>query len=79
MYKKFCKLILPSIQAACLSCVIAKAITDQEAKRTFILNQKLSREWSLIHNVTWSLAGNSFASVTYGGYTLITSLMAISR
>lgn len=36
-------LIFRPFKAACLSCVIAKAVTDQEAKRTFILNQKLSR------------------------------------
>lgn len=39
----------------------------------------INREWGLLHNITWSSAGNSFANITYGGFTLITTLMLIAR
>ncbi|XP_055383370.1 uncharacterized protein LOC129613374 [Condylostylus longicornis] len=63
----------------CIACVITKNLTDQEARRIQLRNQKYSREWSLLSNVTWSREGNAFASVTYGGFTLITALLLISR
>ncbi|GAB0091138.1 uncharacterized protein DMENIID0001_059470 [Sergentomyia squamirostris] len=78
--KPFKRILIKVVElGACVSCVITKALTDQEAKRVFILNQKLSREWSLLHNITWSSAGNAFANVTFGGYTLVTALMVLSR
>ncbi|XP_058831442.1 uncharacterized protein LOC131690021 [Topomyia yanbarensis] len=64
---------------ACVSCVIAKIITDHEARRVFVRNQKLSREWSLIHNITWSTGGNAFTNIVYGGYTIVIALMLITR
>ncbi|XP_058459771.1 uncharacterized protein LOC131435664 [Malaya genurostris] len=63
----------------CVACVIAKIITDHEARRVFVRNQKLSREWSLIHNVTWSTGGNAFTNIVYGGYTIVIALMLITR
>ncbi|KAJ6645380.1 hypothetical protein Bhyg_00586 [Pseudolycoriella hygida] len=63
----------------CIACVITKALTDLESGRVFLRNQKLSREWGLLHNLFWSQSGNAFANVTYGGFTLIIALMLISR
>ncbi|XP_037032680.1 uncharacterized protein LOC119071750 [Bradysia coprophila] len=63
----------------CIACVVTKALTDLESGRVFLRNQKLSREWGLLHNVFWSSSGNAFANVTYGGFTLIIALMLISR
>ncbi|XP_055312513.1 uncharacterized protein LOC129574470 [Sitodiplosis mosellana] len=63
----------------CIACFVTKVITDLEARRVFLRNQKYSREWSLLHNITWSSAGNTFANITYGGFSLITTLMLISR
>ncbi|XP_059622566.1 uncharacterized protein LOC132265806 [Phlebotomus argentipes] len=78
--KPFKRILIKLVElGACISCVITKALTDHEAKRVFLLNQKLSREWSLLHNITWSSAGNAFANVTFGGYTLVTALMVLSR
>ncbi|XP_031632508.1 putative cyclin-dependent serine/threonine-protein kinase DDB_G0272797/DDB_G0274007 isoform X2 [Contarinia nasturtii] len=63
----------------CIACFVTKVITDLESRRVFLRNQKYSREWSLLHNITWSSAGNTFANITYGGFSLITTLMLISR
>uniref|UniRef100_A0A1W7R514 Secreted protein n=1 Tax=Aedes albopictus TaxID=7160 RepID=A0A1W7R514_AEDAL len=64
---------------ACVACIITKIITDHESRRVFVRNQKLSREWSLIHNVTWSSGGNAFTNIVYGGYTIVIALMLITR
>ncbi|XP_062560681.1 uncharacterized protein LOC134224982 [Armigeres subalbatus] len=64
---------------ACVACIITKIITDHESQRVFVRNQKLSREWSLIHNVTWSSGGNAFTNIVYGGYTIVIALMLITR
>ncbi|XP_058066896.1 uncharacterized protein LOC131216426 [Anopheles bellator] len=63
----------------CVACVITKIITDHESRRVFVRNQKLSREWSLIHNITWSSGGNAFTNIVYGGYTIVIALMLITR
>ncbi|XP_065087654.1 uncharacterized protein LOC135709276 [Ochlerotatus camptorhynchus] len=63
----------------CVACIITKIITDHESRRVFVRNQKLSREWSLIHNVTWSSGGNAFTNIVYGGYTIVIALMLITR
>ncbi|KAF5283607.1 hypothetical protein FQR65_LT13813 [Abscondita terminalis] len=55
-----------------IACLIAKRITDDEASRLFLYLQKLSREWSLLNNVTWDKVGAAVADATYGGYVIIT-------
>lgn len=55
-----------------LACFITKRVTDDEASRLFLYLQKLSREWSLLNNVTWDKVGSAVADATYGGYILIT-------
>ncbi|XP_063695870.1 uncharacterized protein LOC134827219 [Culicoides brevitarsis] len=69
--------ILELIGCAC--CLIAKGITDLEEGRIATRNQKLSREWSLLNNVTWDGSGNTFVNITFGGYLIITALMTIVR
>uniref|UniRef100_A0A182JZW3 Uncharacterized protein n=1 Tax=Anopheles christyi TaxID=43041 RepID=A0A182JZW3_9DIPT len=68
-----------AIPLGCVACVITKIITDHESRRVFVRNQKLSREWSLIHNITWSSGGNAFTNIVYGGYTIVIALMLITR
>ncbi|KAK4873713.1 hypothetical protein RN001_013073 [Aquatica leii] len=55
-----------------IACLVAKRVTDSEATRLFLYLQKLSREWSLLNNVTWDKVGAAVADATYGGYVLIT-------
>lgn len=62
-----------------IACAICKRATDVEAYRLSLYLQKLSREWSLLNNVTWGSFGASFADATYGGYTVITTILLIGR
>ncbi|KAK5641551.1 hypothetical protein RI129_010098 [Pyrocoelia pectoralis] len=55
-----------------LACLITKRVTDDEASRLFLYLQKLSREWSLLNNITWDKVGSAVADATYGGYIIIT-------
>ncbi|KAF5306869.1 hypothetical protein FQA39_LY00099 [Lamprigera yunnana] len=55
-----------------VACLTAKRVTDDEASRLFLYLQKLSREWSLLNNITWDKVGSAVADATYGGYILIT-------
>uniref|UniRef100_A0A336KEM6 CSON008587 protein n=1 Tax=Culicoides sonorensis TaxID=179676 RepID=A0A336KEM6_CULSO len=63
----------------CGTCLVAKGVTDLEEGRIATRNQKLSREWSLLNNVTWDGSGNTFVNITFGGYLIITALMLIAR
>ncbi|GJQ81816.1 hypothetical protein Trydic_g357 [Trypoxylus dichotomus] len=63
----------------CIACLTCKRITDDEASRLFLYLQKLSREWSLLNNVTWDRIGSAVADATYGGYIIITSALLIGR
>ncbi|KAJ3645961.1 hypothetical protein Zmor_023577 [Zophobas morio] len=65
--------------ASTVACLIFKSITDDEASRLFLYLQKLSREWSLLNNVTWGSVGAAVANVTYGGYFIITAALFIGR
>ncbi|CAH1973780.1 unnamed protein product [Acanthoscelides obtectus] len=60
-------------------CLIFKRVTDDEASRLFLYLQKLSRQWSLLNNVTWSRVGAAVADATYGGYLIITAALFIGR
>lgn len=37
------------------------------------------REWGLLHNITWTNAGNAFTNVTFGSYAIIILLLGINR
>lgn len=37
----------------------------------FLYLQKISREWSLLNNVTWDKLGAAVADAIYGGYVII--------
>lgn len=65
--------------ALCVTCLIFKRLTDDEANRLFLYLQKLSREWSLLNNVTWDRIGASVADATYGGYVIITAGLFIGK
>ncbi|KAJ8956715.1 hypothetical protein NQ318_014070 [Aromia moschata] len=60
-------------------CLVFKRVTDDEASRLFLYLQKLSREWSLLNNVTWSRLGDAVADATYGGYLIITTALFFGR
>lgn len=45
----------------------------------FLYLQKVSREWSLLNNITWSRVGAALADATYGGYLIITFALFIGR
>nr|XP_023023281.1 uncharacterized protein LOC111511495 [Leptinotarsa decemlineata] len=60
-------------------CLIFKRVTDDEASRVFLYLQKISREWSLLNNITWSRVGASVADTTYGGYFIITTALLIGH
>ncbi|CRK98011.1 CLUMA_CG011380, isoform A [Clunio marinus] len=62
----------------CVACLLGKIFTDIEARRVFLTRQKWSREWPLLHNIFWNSKGDAFAWITYGGYSIITLLLAIS-
>ncbi|KAJ8922940.1 hypothetical protein NQ315_001485 [Exocentrus adspersus] len=62
-----------------LVCLVFKRVTDDEASRLSLYLQKLSREWSLLNNVTWSRVGEAVADATYGGYLIITAALFIGR
>uniref|UniRef100_A0AAG5DMY4 Uncharacterized protein n=1 Tax=Anopheles atroparvus TaxID=41427 RepID=A0AAG5DMY4_ANOAO len=80
MVKPAARIVLKFVELlGCVACVITKIITDHESRRVFVRNQKLSREWSLIHNITWSSGGNAFTNIVYGGYTIVIALMLITR
>lgn len=59
--------------------MITKRVTDDEAARLFLYLQKLSREWSLLNNITWDRIGSAVADATYGGYVIITAALLIGR
>ncbi|KRT80334.1 hypothetical protein AMK59_8146 [Oryctes borbonicus] len=63
----------------CIACLTCKRVTDDEASRLFLYLQKLSREWSLLNNVTWDRIGSAVADAAYGGYIIITSALLIGR
>lgn len=67
------------LQCFCIACLTTKRVTDDEASRLFLYLQKLSREWSLLNNVTWDRVGSAVADATYGGYIIITSALLIGR
>ncbi|XP_055598724.1 uncharacterized protein LOC129748226 [Uranotaenia lowii] len=80
MVKPASRIIIKFLELlGCVACIITKIITDHESRRVFVRNQKLSREWSLIHNVTWSSGGNAFTNIVYGGFTIVIALMLITR
>ncbi|XP_076273701.1 uncharacterized protein LOC143204775 isoform X1 [Rhynchophorus ferrugineus] len=62
-----------------LSCLVCKRVTDDETRSLFLYLQKLSREWSLLNNVTWDRVGSSVADTTFGGYLIITSVLLIGN
>lgn len=61
------------------ACLIFKRVTDDEARSIFLYLQKLSREWSLLNNITWDRVGSSVADATYGGYLIITTALLIGK
>ncbi|XP_055627821.1 uncharacterized protein LOC129769519 [Toxorhynchites rutilus septentrionalis] len=80
MVKPAARIVIKFLELlGCVACIITKIITDHESRRVFVRNQKLSREWSLIHNITWSSGGNAFTNIVYGGYTIVIALMLITR
>ncbi|VEN41570.1 unnamed protein product [Callosobruchus maculatus] len=72
----FLKLVEVALVIVCLT---FKRVTDDEATRLFLYLQKLSRQWSLLSNVTWSRVGAALADATYGGYLIITAALFIGR
>ena len=62
-----------------ISCLVCKRVTDDETSRLFIYLRKLSREWSLLTNVTWDQIGSAVADAAYGGYIIITAALFIGR
>nr|CAI5826279.1 unnamed protein product [Callosobruchus analis] len=66
-------------KALVIVCLTFKRVTDDEATRLFLYLQKLSRQWSLLSNVTWSRVGAAVADATYGGYLIITAALFIGR
>ncbi|CAH0564417.1 unnamed protein product [Brassicogethes aeneus] len=62
-----------------VACLVYKRITDDEASRLFLYLQRLSRQWSLLNNVTWDRVGAAVADATYGGYVIITAALFFGR
>ncbi|XP_018580339.1 uncharacterized protein LOC108917988 [Anoplophora glabripennis] len=60
-------------------CLVFKRVTDDEAFSLRLYLQKLSREWSLLNNITWSRVGAAVADATFGGYLIITAALFIGR
>lgn len=60
-------------------CLTFKRVTDDEASRVFLYLQKVSREWSLLNNITWSKVGAAVADTTYGGYLIITAALFLGH
>ncbi|XP_011310327.1 uncharacterized protein [Fopius arisanus] len=56
----------------CIASVVALRVTDDESRRVFHYLRNYSREWSLLNNVTWGSVGAALATVTCGGYVIIT-------
>lgn len=54
-------------------------MTDEEAARLFLYLQKMSREWSLLNNVTWGRIGAALGDAAYGGYVIITIALLIGK
>lgn len=59
--------------------MICKTVSDDEAQRLFLYLQKISREWSLLNQVTWDKYGSSAADATYGGYVIITFALMVGK
>lgn len=62
-----------------LICLTYKRVTDDEASRVFVYLRRISREWSLLNNITWSRVGAALGDATYGGYLIITFALFIGR
>ncbi|XP_033214575.1 uncharacterized protein LOC117171405 [Belonocnema kinseyi] len=62
----------------CIACVIALRVTDDESRRVFHYLRNRSREWSLLNNVTWGEIGQAFATVTCGGYIIVTAGLLVA-
>ncbi|XP_015122424.1 uncharacterized protein LOC107044881 [Diachasma alloeum] len=56
----------------CIAAVVALRVTDDESRRVFHYLRNYSREWTLLNNVTWGSVGAALATVTCGGYVIIT-------
>ncbi|XP_049869541.1 uncharacterized protein LOC126369243 [Pectinophora gossypiella] len=64
---------------ACVACLVAKRVSQDDEARLALLLQKLSREWSLLTSVTWDSVGGAFADAVYGGYVIITFGLILAR
>lgn len=62
-----------------MACLICKTVSDDEANRLFLYLQKISREWSLLNQVTWDKYGSSAADATYGGFVIITFALLLGK
>lgn len=62
-----------------MACLICKTVSDDEAQRLYLYLQKISREWSLLNQITWDKYGSSAADATYGGYVIITFALMIGK
>ncbi|XP_063995317.1 uncharacterized protein LOC135172839 isoform X2 [Diachasmimorpha longicaudata] len=56
----------------CIAAVVALRVTDDESRRLSHYLRNYNREWSLLNNVTWGSVGAALATVTCGGYVIIT-------
>lgn len=54
-------------QLMTIACLVCKRVTDDESVRLSLYLQKISREWSLLRNITWDSIGASFGDAIYGG------------
>lgn len=73
------KTFLITLQILSVACLICKRMTDEEAARLFLYLQKMSREWSLLNNVTWGRVGAAVGDAAYGGYVIITIALLIGK
>ncbi|XP_001959449.3 uncharacterized protein LOC6494906 [Drosophila ananassae] len=59
--------------------LILKRWSDKYSERVFTINQKQSREWLLLNNLSWTREGDDFSTLTFVGYTFIASVLLLTR
>ncbi|XP_030383905.1 uncharacterized protein LOC115631293 [Scaptodrosophila lebanonensis] len=64
---------------ACVAAVITKKISDKHSERVYTRNKKFSTEWILLNSIAWSKDADEFSTLTFVGYTFITSVLLVTR
>ncbi|XP_034650039.1 uncharacterized protein LOC117889726 [Drosophila subobscura] len=64
---------------AIVAALIVKRLSDKHSERVYVSNQKQSREWRLLNNISGTKEGDDFSTLTFVGFTFISSVLLLAR